>query len=105
MNQTIVDQLRRNSAERCKASDKFQKLERNIVRYKEQKAKKSVTLNEAKYLKELAEMNADKEEEKAMEKLGGVAGSATIKKDYYLDEVLNITADYIGAMKQVAKDD
>ena len=50
------------------ASEKFQKVVRNIARYKEQKAKKYVTLNEEKFLKERAELNADKEEEKAIEK-------------------------------------
>ena len=54
------------------ASEKFQKVERNIVHYKQQKAKKSVTLNEAKFLKERAELNADKEEEKAIEKLNEI---------------------------------
>ena len=69
VNPTLVDQLRRLSASRCTASKDFQKVERNIVHYREQVAKKSVTLNEAKFLKERAELNADKEEEKAIEKL------------------------------------
>ena len=42
---------------------------RNIDRYEEQKARKTVTLNEEKFLKERAEMNADKEEEKKIEEL------------------------------------
>ena len=65
----VVDQLRRLSEQRCAASEKFQKVLRNIARYKEQKAKKYVTLNEAKFLKERADLDADKEEEKAMDKL------------------------------------
>ena len=66
---------------------------RNIFRYKEQKAKRYVTLNEAKFLKERAEMNADKEEEKAIENARPTGGD--IKRDYYLDEVLAIAADYM----------
>ena len=70
------------SGQRCTASEKFQKVVRNIDRYKEQKAKKTVTLNEAKFLKERAEMNADKEEEKAIDKLVEPNGPS-IKRDFY----------------------
>ena len=86
VNPSLVDQLHRLSAARCAASEKFQKVERNIVHYKQQKAKKAVTLNEAKFLKERAELNADKEEEKAIEKLND--NPSGIDRDFYLDEVL-----------------
>jgi carboxyl-terminal processing protease len=92
VNLALVDQLHRLSAARCAASEKFQKVERHIVQYKQQVAKKSVTLNEAKFLKERAEMNADKEEEKEIEK---IAENPGIERDFYLDEVLNIATDYM----------
>ena len=82
------------SQQRVQTSEKFQKAIRNIARYKEQKAKKYVTLNEAKFLKERAELNADKEEEKAIEKHSDL-NNGTIERDYYLDEVLAITSDYL----------
>ena len=47
----LVDQLRRLSEQRCAVSEKFQRVVRNIARYKEQKAKKYITLNETKFLK------------------------------------------------------
>ena len=72
VNPTVVNELRRLSAQRCAASQKFQKVVRNIDHYQQQKAKKAVTLNEAKFLKERAELNADKEEEKAIEKMQGL---------------------------------
>jgi carboxyl-terminal processing protease len=97
----IVDQLRRLSADRCAAAEKFQKEVRRIARYKEQKAKKVVTLNEAKFLKERAELNADKEEEKTIEKLSD-PNANTIERDYYLDEVFNVLVDFIN-LRQVAK--
>ena len=93
VNPALIDQLHRLSAARCAASEKFQKVERNIAHYKQQKAKKSVTLNEAKFLKERAELNADKEEEKAIEKLND--NPSGIERDFYLDEVFNITTDYM----------
>ena len=98
----LLDQLRRLSEQRCAASEKFQRVVRNIARYKEQKAKKYITLNETKFLKERADLDPDKEEEKAMDKLSE-ANTAPIKRDFYLDEVLAITSDYINCLKQVAK--
>ncbi len=75
-------------------SEKFQKVIRNIFRYKQQKAKAYVTLNEAKFLKERAEFNADKEEEKAVENRSELDGD-DIERDYYLDEVMAIAVDFM----------
>ena len=52
------------------------------------------TLNEEKFLKERAELNADKEEEKEIEKRAE-PNSGGIVEDYYLDEAMAITADYL----------
>ncbi len=97
----IREQLKRCSEERVQASEKFQKEQRNIVRYKEQKAKKSVTLNEAQFVKEREELNADKEEEKTLEDLSNTTNKGIVR-DYYLDEVLAIAVDYLN-LRQIAK--
>ena len=52
-----------------------------------------MTLNEAKFLKEQAEMTADKEEEKTLEKLN--ENPSGIDRDFYLDEVFNVTIDFM----------
>lgn len=101
VNPVVCDQLRRLSEQRVQSSEKFQKVIRNIARYKEQKAKKQVTLNEEKFLKERAELNADKEEEKAIEKYSELNNGA-IERDFYLDEALAIATDYLN-LQQVAK--
>ena len=93
----VCDQLQNLSAKRCQASEDFQKVARNIQRYKEQKDRKSVTLNEKKFLAERAELNADKEEKKKIEELNDPNRPA-IERDYYLDEALAITLDYIQLM-------
>jgi carboxyl-terminal processing protease len=90
----IRDRLRQLSQQRVKASAKFQKVNRKIAQFKQQKAQKFVTLNEAKFLKEWADLSADKEEEKAIEKRNELSGT-TIERDYYLDEALAIIADYV----------
>ncbi len=99
VNPSPVEQLRGHSGARGAASEKFQKVERNITHYQEQKAKKAVTLNEAKFLKERAEMNADTEEEKVIEKLN--ENPSGIDRDYYLDEVFNVTTDYMNQAQVV----
>ena len=101
VNPAIRDQLRGLSEQRVQNSEKFQKVVRNIARYKERKAKKHDTLNEAKFLKERAEFNADQEEEKAVG-IHGDRNNDGIQRDFYLDEVLAITTDYLN-LRQVAK--
>jgi len=97
----LCDQLRRLSTERCKHSEKFQQELKKIARYEEQKARKLVTLNEEEFLKERAELNADKEEEKKLQELDRPKHSG-IERDYYVDEVLAITTDYLN-LQQLAK--
>jgi carboxyl-terminal processing protease len=101
VDQALCDRLRYLSEQRRANSPEFQKVLKNIARYKEQKNRKYVTLNEEKFLKERAELNADKEEQKTLEQLNEPDAPA-IKRDYYLNEALAITADYLG-YRQVAK--
>jgi carboxyl-terminal processing protease len=95
----LVDQLKTRSASRVKTTEKFQKLQQDINRFTEQKAKKMVTLNEQKYLQD---MNPDKEEEKKLEALVDQEKNH-IERDFYLEEVLNIAVDYLNQLQQVAK--
>jgi carboxyl-terminal processing protease len=101
VNPAICNQLRQLSRQRVQNSEDFKKVIRNIARYKEQKARKYVTLNEEKFLKERAELNADKEAEKAIEK-HSEPNEGAIERDYYLDEVLAIVVDYLN-IEQLAK--
>ena len=101
VNPAVRDHLRRLSEQRIANSKDFQKVIRNIFRYKQQKAKKTVTLNEDKFLAERSELNADKETEKVVEKQLGQNDDG-IERDYYLDEVLAITADLM-ELQHIAK--
>jgi len=102
VSQTLCEQLRRNSAERVAQSKDFAEVLKNIDRYKQQKAKKYVTLNEEKFLRERAELNAEKEQQKKIEELNE-ANNKGIERDYYLDEAIAITVDYLNSLPQVAK--
>lgn len=93
----VVEKLKITSAERRAKSEDFQKLLRNIDRYVEQKSKKRVTLNEEKYFAQRAELDADKEDEKQFEEQAN--SKEVVKRDYYFNEVLSITLDYVKALK------
>ncbi len=99
--EAVLHQLGDRSKKRCRESKDFQDVLKNIARYKEQKAKKKITLNEKEFLKERAELNAEKEKEKTLKDLSN-SSENKIERDYYLDEVLAITVDYLN-MRQVAK--
>ena len=58
-----------------------------------QKDRKKVSLNREKFLAERADMDVDKEEEKEFDDSN--AKRPVVKRDFYIDEVLAITDDYI----------
>ncbi len=93
-NSQIVDGLRQRSANRVKDSDYFNKEERQIKRYEEQKDKKTVTLNKEKFLKERAELDSDKEQEKMFDDMNDPK-RPVYEMDGYGKEALNITVDYL----------
>ncbi len=98
VSEPLVAKLRADSAQRVSQSEDFAKLLKRIDLYQQRKARKSVTLNEKKFFEEGEEANADKEEEKAL--VEEVTGEKKIKRDFYLDEVLLITRDYVDALRE-----
>ncbi len=96
----VVKQLNDLSTKRRDDSDDFAKLDRRVEQYKKQKARKSVTLNEKKFFAERAELDADKEEEKEIKEQ--VSGERPVfRRNYYNDEVLAITVDYLKLLKDL----
>ncbi len=98
-NKATIDRLAALSMQRVNNSPDFQKVLKNIARYKTQKERKYVTLNEKKFMEERAEMNADKEEEKQIEKMSD-SSTTGIERNYYLDEALALTVDYLQMFAQ-----
>jgi len=90
----VVSALKELSTNRTERSTEFAKLQKNIKQYEEQKAKKEIPLNEQKFFARRAEFDAEKEEEKTFdEHEKGV--TEVFKRDYYGNEVLSITLDYL----------
>jgi carboxyl-terminal processing protease len=98
----IKIKLRNNSKKRVAKSEKFQRELRRIKSYLEQKESKTISLNEEKFFARRKEFSREKEDEKVME--DQVNQKDDIKRDYYLDEVFDITVDYMKSLAQNAKD-
>ena len=93
-NPNLIKELTENSRIRRENLKDFEKLEKDIERYKGQKAKKMVTLNEEEFFAERADLDADKEEEKSFKEQSGNNNRPVVKRDFYMDEVLTIAAEY-----------
>jgi len=94
VNPAIIAELARRSAERVKNSPEFQRDMQRIERYLERKAQKKISLNEEKFMAERRQLDAEKEEEDLLQSMEETH-RRKIKRDHYLNEVLNITADYL----------
>ena len=93
----IRDRLSSLSCQRRQNSEDFKKLLANIDRYLKRKEEKTVTLNEAKFMAEMEEINSEKEEKETIEKMND-PGDNGIERTYYLNEALAITVDYLQLM-------
>ncbi len=94
----IKSTLAQQSASRVQQSDKFSRRIRQVNEYVRQKELKTVTLNLEKFLKRSRELSAEKEDEKTME--DQASNNREIKRDFYLDEVLQITSDYMDLLSK-----
>lgn len=88
----LKQKLNERSQQRVNESEEFAKRKRQIQNYVEQKALKKVSLNQEEFMARRKELSAEKEDRRTFEEQ---VNKKTIERDYYMDEVLKITADYI----------
>lgn len=98
----MIEELVRRSEHRRSGSSDFQKLKQKIERYLDQKERATVSLNEATFLMERAELDADEEEEKELEQLND-PDDQVVERSFYFDEALDITVDYLGLINANAQ--
>ena len=97
INDSMISDLQAKSAARIAASEDFVKLNKKIAKYVEQRKLKVISLNAEKYRARREELNADEEDKSLIEdRLDSDDG---IERDFYLGEVLGITADYMDLLK------
>jgi carboxyl-terminal processing protease len=105
VNEDLLVKLKAESQARREKSEDFAKLARNIEKYKEQKEKKTISLNEKEFFARRAELDADKEDEKQLEDPANKPKDEVFPRNFYNNEVLAITAEYAKSLQnsKVAK--
>ncbi|MCR5164688.1 MAG: carboxy terminal-processing peptidase [Thermoguttaceae bacterium] len=93
----MIQALAQLSSARVSDNAEYQKLLKKIDFYCKIKDRETVTLNLEKFMAERADVLQD-EEEKLDEKLSSDANE--IKRDYSMDEILNIMVDYTRALEK-----
>ena len=95
----LVALLEKRSVERRKADPKFKKLDEQIKKFIERKARHSISLNEAKfrseYVPEDPEEKAAEEKAKKDRKKKKYTEREVWASDFYNDEVIHIVTDYL----------
>ncbi|MEL7497149.1 MAG: carboxy terminal-processing peptidase [Planctomycetota bacterium] len=94
----MIQDLEERSAQRLQASEEFQDEIRKIQKYVEQKQRNSVSLNEEKFLARRKELSAENKDEELLK--DQIENDNKIEKNYYLDEVLKITSDYMDMIRK-----
>ncbi|MDA0657245.1 MAG: carboxy terminal-processing peptidase [Planctomycetota bacterium] len=97
----IVKELIARSEARRRASEDFAKLDRDIGRYRSQKDRKSVTLNEAKFFEERAELDAEKTDEKQFKDQQVKPHDEVFEQNFYNNEVLDLSVDYLQLLANI----
>jgi len=96
--ESVLDLLRKRSAERVAGDGKFKELSGDIDRYNKRKDEKTISLAEAKFTRQWNEgKKAEKEEEERLEQ-SEFSKRPVVKRDYYFDEAMNVTIDYLRAL-------
>jgi carboxyl-terminal processing protease len=98
VNDTMVAELSKNSAQRRQQSEDFQRLLEAIDRYEARKQRKAITLNEEKFMAERAAVDAEKDEEEKVTSANNGTRPVVDPDDFHLAETLAITADYVGML-------
>jgi len=93
----LLTTLRQLSAQRIGQSEEFAKLLKRIDSYRTRKARKAISLNEEKFFADRDTSATEEDEEERLQEQ--LKSDNKIQRDYYLDEVLAITGDYVNALK------
>ncbi len=95
----LVSRLEERSAERRKSEPKFQKLNQEIKKYIDRKARHTISLNEAKFRAEFVSEDPEDKlaEEKAKKdrKKKKYSEREVWAADFYNDEMIRIVTDYL----------
>ena len=94
----VVAMLQKMSADRVTKNEKFGELAEDIARYKKRKDEKTISLVESEFSKQWNEGKAAEEEEEKRLEESEFSKRPIVKQDYYFDEAMNVTVDYLRAL-------
>lgn len=97
VSEELVTRLRELSLARRSASEDFDKAKIRIKKYLEYKKQTALSIQEEKFFARLTEIEEEEEETKKAEKNTDL--DKAIERDYYFEEVLDITVDYLEQLK------
>jgi carboxyl-terminal processing protease len=98
VNDRVVERLRQASAERVASDEKFGEKAEDIARYERRKDEKTISLVESEFAKQWNEGKAAEEEEEKRLEESEFSKRPVVKRDYYFDEAMNVTIDYLRAL-------
>lgn len=97
----VKNQLSARSETRIAESKDFKKVQARVERFEKQQERKTVPLNEEKFKEYRGNDDGDETpEEQVASELEEAREGNKIQRDFYLDEVLQIAADYAGLLKK-----
>jgi len=97
LNDDIVRTLRERSAARVAANADFQKVQNEIAQYQKRKSEKTISLVEDEFARQWNDGKAAEAEERAEEE-AAASRRPIVKKDFYFNEAMNVTVDYLQAL-------
>jgi len=98
VNDRVVEMLRKHSAERVSTNEKFGEKAEAIARYNKRKDEKTISLVETEFARQWNEGKAAEEEEEKRLEESEFSKRPVVKRDYYFDEAMNVTIDYLRAL-------
>ena len=90
--------LKERSAARIAKSEDFTKVQKDIAQYEKRKSEKTISLVESEFERQWNEGKAAEDEEKKLEEEMDAQRRPIVKRDFYFNEAMNVTADYLNSL-------
>ena len=90
--------LNERSTVRIGGSEDFRKVQRDISQYQKRKSEKTISLVESEFDRQWNEGKAAEDEEKKLEDEMDSQRRPVVKRDFYFNEAMNVTVDYLSSL-------
>ena len=90
--------LKERSTARIAKSEDFTKVQKDIAQYEKRKSEKTISLVESEFERQWNEGKAAEDEEKKLEEEMDAQRRPVVKRDFYFNEAMNVTGDYLNSL-------